>query len=57
MQLAPQTLSDLLSAGHPDTAIVGVTLGTLRALLAAPAAAAGIAVAPIVAAVTPTAAA
>lgn len=57
MQLAPQTLRDLLNAGHPETAMVGITLGTLSALLANPAAAASFAVAPIVAAITPAAAA
>lgn len=57
MQLETRTLSDLLNAGHPETAIVGLTLGTIRALLANPAAAAGFAVAPIVAAITPAPAA
>ncbi len=34
MQLDQIRLRDILAAGHPDTALVGVTIGTLKALVA-----------------------
>lgn len=34
MHTKPFRLRDILAAGHPDSAIVGVPIGTLKALVA-----------------------
>ena len=52
-----KTLADLLAAGHPDTAIVGVPLATLRAWSRQAPAVASTPIAPLVAAAMPSAAA
>lgn len=52
-----KTLADILASGHPDTALVGVTIGTLRALAAQMPAVAATPVAPVVAAMLPSVAA
>lgn len=48
MQVDPIRLRDLLSAGHPDSAIVGVPIGTLKALVAGQPAAAELVATPYV---------
>ena len=52
-----KTLADILASGHPDNAIVGVPLATLRAWASKSPAVASTPIAPIVAAVMPSAAA
>lgn len=48
MQTKPIRLRDILDAGHPEDAIVGVPIGTLRALVAQQPAAAELAATPYV---------
>lgn len=48
MQTSPRTLSDLLSAGHPETALVGVSIAALRAWVAKEPALAALAISPVV---------
>ncbi len=49
-----KTLADILASGHPDNAIVGVPLATLRAWACQAPVLASTPIAPIVAAVLPS---
>lgn len=48
MQIDQTRLRDILAAGHPDSAIVGVPIGTLKALVANQPAAADLVATPYV---------
>jgi hypothetical protein len=52
-----KTLADILASGHPENALIGVPLATLRAWASQVPAVASTPIAPVVAAVMPSAAA